>query len=71
MKLVRREIALWGWYDKRVRKLDMSREDEEVESAPARKKRKIEVEETRLSHKVLCQVLGYNENREEEDQSKI
>ena len=71
LELVRREIALWGWYDKRAKKLYKSREDEEVESAPAQKKRKIEVEETKLSHKVLCQVLGYNDNREEEDQSKI
>ena len=45
LKKIRRELTQWGFYEKRVRKLNMSLEDDEAESEPAQKKRKIRIEE--------------------------
>ena len=66
---IKEELAQWSFCDKMVRQIKekYGNGDEEVESKLSKRAKRKRAEEIQLRHKVARQILGYDDNRKEED----
>ena len=64
---IRRELVQWKLFEIRVRALNREIRDDEAESKQAKKAKRDRIEEIQIKHKVVCDILGYDANRKEED----